>query len=110
MSIGSTGPIGSYAATAQQLSKSSDQERVAQEADSKNSQSSASAKSEADSEINENASTDDRDADGRRVWVLGDHEEGESPQQDAEEKRDGSDAKGSKDASGDRGQQLDLNG
>ena len=110
MSIGSTGPIGSFAASIQQQAKAGDQERVAQDADNRNAQSTTSAKSEADAEVNENASTHDRDADGRRLWTRSDQGGEEDHESEEGTQTEQTETHQSKDATGDRGQRLDLSG
>ncbi len=106
MNIGSLGMASSIAATSLQQTKSSDSERVAQQSDAQKASEKLSAKSSTDSEINENESATDRDADGRMLWEV---KEAQGEASQGEEASEG-DSKKSIDVSGDRGGKLDLSG
>jgi hypothetical protein len=108
--MGPLGIIGSAAGTPLAQTRGSDVDRASQETESQARQAKADLKAEQASGIGqteEDQQTSDRDADGRRIWEVG-----EEPSSDQEKEADeqAADSPRSKDPSGDRGQQLDLSG
>ncbi|MEQ8787559.1 MAG: hypothetical protein RIC55_14745 [Pirellulaceae bacterium] len=111
MSMGPLGIIGSAAGTPLAQIKGSDVDRAAQDTAAQARQTKADLKAEQAAGIGqteEDQQTSDRDADGRRVWELG--EEPSPEQEAAAEQADDEQTPRSKDPSGDRGRQLDLSG
>jgi len=109
MSIGPLGTIGAAAATSAAQRQGSDVDRVAQDQSSQARETAASkqaAKAEGIGETEQDHEAFDRDADGRRVWErsTGKQKEHDPLQED----RTGQPR--SRDATGDRGNQLDLSG
>ena len=109
MSIGPLGMVGAAASAPAAQRQGSDVDRVAQDQSSQAREAASSkqaAKAEGVGETDQNHETTDRDADGRRVWERtsgnSKHHEGDP--------EDHTEAPRSRDATGDRGNQLDLSG
>ncbi len=111
MSVGPTNMASSLAATQLAQTKGSDVDRTTHERSNQTQKSKADQKAanvEGVGETEQDSGVADRDADGRRVWELG---EEPSENDDAEEQTSADkDTPKSKDATGQRGKQLDLSG
>ena len=110
MNVGPLGMIGSAAGSPLAQTKGSDVDKAAQDTAHQARQTESQQKAEkaagiGETEQDEQAS--ERDADGRRVWELGDDEEGNKHA--AQDRADDSEPR-SKDPTGQRGNQLDLSG
>ena len=107
MSIGPTGITGSVAGSPLSQSSGSDIDRAKQESSDRAREVQADQKAESaggigETEQDEGAS--ERDADGRRLW-----EQNSRVEEESEESTDPDD-KGSRDSTGEKGQQIDLTG
>ena len=110
MNIGPMGMIGSAAGTHLSQTKGSDTERAQQDTETQQRQVDSDKKAEKAaglSEADQQDETSDRDADGRRLWERQDQPANENEREHSE---DGPPPPQSKDASGDRGNNLDLSG
>ena len=108
MSIGPTGMIGSFAGSPLSQTKGTEAERAQQEASNQARQAQADRTAESAAGIRETEQDEqaaDRDADGRRLW--GNTQQSEDA---AQNPADAPDPKASRDATGQRGTQIDLSG
>jgi len=108
MSIGPTGMIGSFAGSPLSQTKGTEAERAQQEASNQARQVQADKTAEnaagiGETEQDEQAS--ERDADGQRLW-----EKSHQNEDAVQNLTDATDLKASRDATGQRGTQLDLTG
>jgi hypothetical protein len=111
MSIGPMGMIGSAAGTQLSQTKGSDTERAQQEAETQQRQVDSDKHAEKAAglgEVEQQNEASERDADGRKLWEGQDEP---APENEKEESNDSPPPPiQSKDASGERGNKLDLSG
>ena len=113
MSVGPTGVPGSVAGSPLAQTRGSDVERASQESDGQVRRGQANQKAENAAGIGqteEDHEATDRDADGRRPWELGGQQDSETVTDDSGEPGTSSESGPSRDATGERGSQLDLSG
>jgi hypothetical protein len=109
MSMSPIGPLGSIAGSQLAQSKGSESDRVSQESSRQTSTDRAAEKASGAGGLEEEQAASDRDADGRRIQ----EEQEEAGSGDAPEQTDAERAaeqRKSRDATGQRGKNLDLSG
>ena len=112
MSVGPTNMASSLAATPLAQTTGADVDRTTHERTNQTQKSKADQKAAnvaGVGETEQDSGVSDRDADGRRVWELGD-DSNENDEAEQEQSSADKDAPKSKDATGQRGNQLDLSG
>lgn len=105
MSVGPTGMMGNFAGTPLSQAKGTDTEKTQQDTANQSRQVAGDQSAESAQGIGEaeqDEQTHERDADGRRLW--------EKPPKKGKHQQSGKDSPTSRDATGNRGNQLDLSG
>ncbi len=113
MSVGPMGVPGSVAGSHLAQTRGTDLERTSQESEGQARRAQSSQKAENAAGIGqteEDHGAADRDADGRRPWELGGQQDSDTADDNDPDQASGTASAPSRDATGQRGNQLDLSG